>query len=187
MNKRLAKFLVTGLGAGYLRPAPGTWGSLGAACVFVGVAWACGENPICLNVAMFAIAVAASVICVALGRFAEEAFGCKDPSQVTIDEWAGQAVALLFLPLSGCGFECNKNPDRCSCFAPFIWVEVDNILLVAGVAFVAFRIFDIIKPFPARRLEKLPYGWGVLLDDLAAGVYANVASQIVLRLGFHLS
>jgi phosphatidylglycerophosphatase A len=50
-----------------------------------------------------------------------------------------------------------------------------------AAAFVAFRIFDITKPPPARQLEALPAGWGILLDDLAAAVYANLACQILLR------
>jgi phosphatidylglycerophosphatase A len=47
--------------------------------------------------------------------------------------------------------------------------------------FVSFRLFDIAKLAPAKQLEKLPYGWGILLDDLAAAVYANIVCQMVLR------
>jgi phosphatidylglycerophosphatase A len=54
------------------------------------------------------------------------------------------------------------------------------------VAFAAFRAFDIIKPPPIRGLERLPRGWGVVADDLAAGVYANIVAQLVLRLGLGL-
>jgi phosphatidylglycerophosphatase A len=112
--------------------------------------------------AMVLVAIVSSIICVALGPFAEKHFGKKDPGQVTIDEWAGQAVALLGLPVaSGAG----------------LWITV-------AAAFVAFRVFDIVKPPPARQLEKLPHGWGVLLDDLAAGVYANIVCQVLLRGGF---
>jgi len=52
-------------------------------------------------------------------------------------------------------------------------------VLLAG--FLAFRIFDITKPPPARQLERLPAGWGILLDDLAAAVYANLLCQIIFR------
>ena len=112
------------------------------------------------------------VACIALGGFAEKAFGRKDPSQVTSDEWAGQAVTLMFLPML---------PPPPQSGTLYTW------LLVAGVAFIAFRLLDIIKPPPARQFEKLPRGWGVLLDDLMAGVYANIICQLVLRLGFHLT
>jgi phosphatidylglycerophosphatase A len=50
------------------------------------------------------------------------------------------------------------------------------------VGFGMFRLFDITKPPPVRQLERLPQGWGVLVDDLAAGVYANIAAHLILRL-----
>jgi phosphatidylglycerophosphatase A len=80
---------------------------------------------------------------------AETAFG-HDSSKIIIDEMLGMWVALLFMPWRG-----------------------DT---VAG-AFLLFRLFDIIKPFPIRRLERVPGGWGIMLDDLAAGICANVLVQ----------
>ena len=71
--------------------------------------------------------------------------GHKDPRRIVIDEVAGQWVTLIL--------------------APADWVP-----LAAG--FVLFRLFDVLKPFPIRKLEKLPAGWGIMADDLAAGVYA---------------
>jgi len=157
------RFLLTGLGAGYLPIAPGTWGS-GAACVvYLAIAFASGGKQICLTGSMIVLAVAASLICGLLGNRAEADFGKKDPGAVTIDEWAGQAIALCWLPL-GAGLR--------------------GWLIAAGAAFVAFRVFDILKPPPVRTLEKLPAGWGILADDLAAGILANVAVQLILRVGF---
>ena len=109
---------------------------------------------------MIVLAVAASTGCVAFGRFTEEAFGRKDPPQCTLDEWAGQGVALLLLPRG---------------------THLVQWGIIAAVAFGAFRIFDIIKPPPARSLERLPHGWGILADDLVAGVYANILAQVLLR------
>lgn len=158
----MRRWLVTGLGTGYLPVAPGTWGSAAVAGIWLLAAglgfW--GET-----ILMAAIALAASVICVALGGFAERHFGKKDPGQVTIDEWAGQAVALLALPVT------DRLADR---------------LIIATVAFVAFRVFDIMKPSPAYRLQRLPAGWGVLVDDLIAGVYANLVAQLILRWAMRL-
>ena len=54
-------------------------------------------------------------------------------------------------------------------------------LIVLSVAFTFFRLFDILKPPPVRQLERLPHGWGILMDDLAAGVYANILGQILIR------
>jgi phosphatidylglycerophosphatase A len=51
---------------------------------------------------------------------------------------------------------------------------------VIAAAFIAFRIFDIVKPWPARRLEDVPGGWGVMADDVMAGIYANLAVRILI-------
>jgi len=169
------KLIVTGFGTGYL-PVSGTWGSLVTVAIYLGVAWGCALSlgEVCMKCAspgyiwpvlqwtMVATAVLASVACVAFGDFTERTWK-KDPKQCTIDEVAGQAVALLGVP-----FAAGH-------------LTVDSWLITAGVCFVLFRIMDILKPFPARRFEKLPKGWGVLLDDLMAGVYANIAAQVILR------
>lgn len=157
----MRKWIVTGLGTGYLPLAPGTWGSAAVAVLFVAAAMLCGRSAVCVNGAMVAVLVAASIGCVALGKFAESHFGRKDPPQVSLDEWAGQALAYLMLPL-GTG---NRQ-----------------LLIVAAAGFLAFRALDILKPPPARRLEKLPAGVGILLDDLVAAVYANIVCQLVFRL-----
>ncbi len=160
---RIKLLIATGMGTGYLPIAPGTWASAAAGGVFLLAAWGSGANPYCLNGVMAGIVVLASVACVALGGFTEKHFCRKDPSQCTLDEWAGQAMTYLFLPVVA-GWQ--------------------NWLIVAGVGFMAFRLFDILKPPPARRLERLPLGWGVLADDLVAGVYANLLSQLIIRLWF---
>jgi phosphatidylglycerophosphatase A len=89
---------------------------------------------------------AASALTVALGPAACRAAGREDPQQVVMDEVAGMLLALLLVPA--------PSP------------------MEAGSAFLLFRAFDILKPFPCRRLERLPGGWGILLDDLAAGAWA---------------
>lgn len=161
MGDFFKRLLVTGMGTGLLRPAPGTWGSAGACAAVLLAGILSNRSVVAFNVTAGVIIVISSISCVALGRFMVQAFGRKDPSQCTIDEWAGQSVAFLALPLT----------DR-----PALW------LASVGVAFVLFRIFDIIKPTPIRQLEALPFGWGVLADDLLAGVYANVCAQLLLRL-----
>ncbi|MDP6046077.1 MAG: phosphatidylglycerophosphatase A [Phycisphaerae bacterium] len=157
MNK-LRKFLTTGLGLGYAPFAPGTFGSAGAVAVYALAVLALPTRYCVLGV-MSLVAMFFSVVCVKLGPFTEKAFGKKDPSHCTADEWAGQAVTMLALPMVGAG----------------AWIT-------CLVGFGAFRLFDITKPPPVRQLEKLPQGWGVLVDDLAAGVYANITAQLVLRL-----
>ena len=87
------------------------------------------------------------------GSVAERHFGKSDPGQVVVDEVAGMMVTCILNPLPGPG----------------------SML----AAFVLFRAADIVKPFPVNRLERLPGGLGIMADDLAAGIYANMG----LRLG----
>jgi phosphatidylglycerophosphatase A len=161
MNK-LRAFLTTGLGLGYAPVAPGTFGSAGAIGVYA-LAVLSLPTPYCVFGVMTIVAIFFSIACVKLGPFTEKAFGKKDPSECTADEWAGQALTMLALP---------------------IMVGPAGVWITCSVGFAMFRLFDITKPPPVRQLEKLPQGWGVLVDDLAAGVYANIASQLILRLLF---
>ncbi len=85
-----------------------------------------------------------------------ETFYGPDPSEVTVDEVVGQWIALLFLPSSA-------------------------VTIIA--AFFLFRIFDIIKPPPALRFDRMPGGFGIMMDDVIAGIYANVVLQVVHALG----
>ena len=78
----------------------------------------------------------------------------KDPQHVVVDEVAGMCLTMVGQPITA-------------------------ISLLAG--FILFRLFDIVKPFPIRRIERLPKGWGIVADDLAAGIYANVALLLLGR------
>jgi phosphatidylglycerophosphatase A len=103
--------------------------------------------------------VAATVALAGAGLWASgvaaRAFGVKDPGPVVIDEAAGLMVTLAGIP--------------------FGWTA-------GALAFLLFRAMDVLKPPPARRLERLPGGWGIMLDDLAAGVYANLALRLAMTL-----
>lgn len=156
------KIFITGLGSGYLPIAPGTWGSAFCVAVLLGVVWVVGGAPLVTNMTLGAIVVLATVGCIVWGRAMERDFGRKDPSHCTLDEWAGQAVALLLLPMGN---------------------DWTHYLLATGLGFIAFRIFDIVKPPPARMAERLPRGLGVVADDLVAGLYANLLVQVILRSG----
>jgi phosphatidylglycerophosphatase A len=92
--------------------------------------------------------------CIALGDAGEARWG-KDPSRIVADETAGQALTLLFLPAW-----CFQDRGRA--------------LLYLLIAFVAFRVCDVLKPWPANSLQRVRGGWGVLLDDLVAGAYAGL-------------
>jgi phosphatidylglycerophosphatase A len=88
----------------------------------------------------------------AAGRYASE-LGRPDPGRIVVDEVCGQLIALAFLPGE--------------------WLAV-------GIAFALFRFFDIIKPGPIRKLERLPGGWGIMADDVAAGLAAAVLARLAL-------
>jgi phosphatidylglycerophosphatase A len=165
MMKRL---VMSGFGLGYAPFASGTFGSAGAIAIGLAV-WALfapfGNG--WLNVAWILLTLAASVGCVWGGRWCVDYYAgrCRkegDPGQVVIDEFAGQWIALVGLPFAG--------RDR-----------FGAVLAIFAVQFFLFRLFDVIKPPPARQLERFGDGWGILLDDLAAGVYANVIGQIIFR------
>jgi len=151
-SKALAvKVVSSGFGLGYLPVAPGTWASAAAATLY----WmfrCCPGAPGLLPVA--SLCMISAVTGIVIGREAEEAYGRRDPGHFVLDEMAGCWLTCLL----------------------FWW---RTPLATAVAAFVAFRVFDIAKPFPIRRLEKLPHGWGVMSDDLVAGLYAAATLWVV--------
>jgi len=155
--------MVTVFGLGFLKPASGSWGSTPPVAMVALLLWSGTEQRWVINAALGLVGVIFGVACVAFGRWAEEHHGGRDPRQVVADETAGQCLALLFVPwrLDGDGMWFNGG-----CLA---------------TAFIGFRFFDILKPPPARRAERLPGGWGILTDDLTAALYALVVTQVVAR------
>jgi len=152
-------FIATGAGSGYSPIAPGTAGSaVGIAIWWAGV-WGLGAG---FATQAIAVGVITAVGIWAAGE-AERIWGTHDDGRITIDEVAGQGVALLLLPTESAGF-----------------------LVVGVVSFFLFRLFDIVKPAPARSFEALPGGLGVVADDLMAGVYANLVGQLVFRFAWPL-
>lgn len=150
---------LTTLGLGFLRPAPGTWGSLppcalAFACMTLGV-----SSGALLNWLLIVLFVA-SVMCIAFGKYSEKRFGRKDAAEVVIDETAGQCLPLIAIPGAWRGLVSISLPA---------WLEAG---VLVATAFVLFRICDIYKPWPARPAENLPHGAGILADDLVAGLYA---------------
>ena len=165
-------------GVGYLPLAPGTWGSLvgigvyvlvrGAAMKFFFAAGA-GSNFNLLHVyygviafelvAVFAIALAGTW---AASR-TEKLSGRKDPGKVVIDEVVGQFIALIPVPfVLGAAW----------------WAAI--------LAFILFRFFDIVKPYPARRLESLEAGLGIMADDIVAGVYAAIVVALAVVISWFI-
>jgi len=146
--------VATFFGAGRLRPGPGTWGSLATVLLW----WLLASHlPAAARIPVILILI---VVVVAVGipaaTLEERASGRKDPNYIVIDEVAGQLVALIACPMK--------------------WQA-----LLAG--FILFRGFDVTKPPPVRRLERLPEGTGIMVDDLGAGAYALIVLQLLLHFG----
>ena len=143
--------VATFFGAGFFKPGPGTYGSIAAVVVWFIVARHVPAHLLpWITLGMAAVATAIGIP--SATRVAWQS-GRKDPQIVVIDEVAGQWLALAF----------------CLPAMPF-----------AIIGLVCFRLFDIWKPPPIRRLEKLPEGIGIVVDDLAAGVYALIL-QVILQ------
>ncbi|MGB7265463.1 MAG: phosphatidylglycerophosphatase A [Terracidiphilus sp.] len=144
--------VATFFGAGYGKPGPGTWGSVAAVLLWAAAAWGMHLAQSSLLVGL-GIAIALTLILgVPAATIVERESGRTDPGFVVIDEVAGQWIALLGSPAD--------------------WRH-------GLIALVLFRLFDITKPFPVRRLERLPGGWGIVFDDVAAGLYALGIASLV--------
>lgn len=147
----LARMISTGCGIGYFPLAPGTMGALAALIIY----WVA---PQLANASLLLIIFTLMLVGTYAASITERelitrlgADRGKDPKIVVIDEVIGMLVSLVAIP------------------------KTTQFLILA---FVLFRIFDIVKPFPARRIEKLPAGWGIVFDDVIAGIYANLLIQI---------
>ena len=157
MKMNIHKLLTSSFGLGYLPVAPGTWGSLAPAAIYMAAGILIG--PRTAMGAMAALLVLGCVITVICSPKVIAATGSKDPGQIVSDEVAGQALTLLIAK----------------------WLmPTTGFCTAAAVGFCLFRLFDITKPWPCRRLEKLPAGWGILVDDLAAGIWAAIAWWLLI-------
>ena len=144
----------TFFGAGLLKPGPGTYGS--AAAMILWIVAARTLHPAHLPLYTAIAAVVATLIGIPAATIVARESGREDPGHVVIDEVAGQLIALILCP-----------PD---------WPH-------AILALILFRLFDILKPPPIRQFERIPAGTGIMLDDVAAGLFA-LAVFTLLRLWF---
>ena len=209
---RLALAIATAFGVGYIPKAPGTFGSI------VGIAVAILTHPVSLivivgllffgalglgfDVPMFRghsapvlLLIPSLVALVIVGLIgvwsssrAATYTGIKDPQYVVIDEVSGMQLTLILaiVPLS---LPTRLLPaDDASVFALYSALSLLNWKYLL-LGFILFRVFDIWKPWPVRRLEKLPGGWGIMADDWMAGIYAAILLRVALHFGlltFHI-
>jgi len=159
--KRLA---ASCFGLGRLPLAPGTRGSLPPAVIFA-LMWHFGASAVSILIVMASLALAGSVVCVICAPVVIAATGTTDPRGIVADEFAGQAVTFLAIPFLAIGT-----------------ISTSQIWVTTVLGFLLFRLFDIVKPWPIRKFEKLPKGWGVLADDLLAGVCAAILLLVCFSL-----
>lgn len=152
-RSRASWALATVFGVGFLRPGPGTY----ASAITVLCWWAVSHliDHSWLAPVEILAAVAVTLLGIRPATIVERESGQKDPGFVVIDEVAGQMISLIAVPLH--------------------WKYLLTSLIL-------FRGFDITKPFPLHRLERLPGGSGIMMDDVGAGIYVLVLLQIWLHL-----
>ena len=152
-NKTLWAWLIgTFFGAGLLKPGPGTYGSISAVLLWYAAAHLLHPAQIPLAIGTAVAAILATLIGIPAATIVARESGREDPSHVVIDEVAGQLIALIAIPAD--------------------WQH-------AALSLILFRLFDILKPPPIRQLERLPAGTGIMLDDVAAGLFALAVAQLV--------
>jgi phosphatidylglycerophosphatase A len=152
-KKTLWAWLVgTFFGAGLLKPGPGTYGSIAAVLLWYAAAHILHPAPIAQAIGTAIAALIATLIGIPAATIVARESGRKDPGHVVVDEVAGQLIALIAIPAD--------------------WRH-------AALSLLLFRLFDILKPPPIRQLERLPTGTGIMLDDVAAGLFALAVAQLL--------
>ena len=161
MGSIVRKIGATLFGIGFIPGAPGTYASLATVIAL----WflrpsinGLSANPLFGDAAMWLIALALVGISIFFSSQPQKDFGDDDPGPVVIDEVAGQFITFLCVPIS---------------------------LPVLILGFLLFRFFDIIKPYPVHLFEQLDRGVGITMDDVAAGLYANISLLFIVG-GYHL-
>jgi phosphatidylglycerophosphatase A len=202
---RLALAIATALGVGYIPKAPGTLGSL------IGIAVAILTHPVSLivfigflffqsglgidlpvlgghsaPVLLLVPSLVAFIIVGLIGVWSSSRAaayaGAKDPQYVVIDEVSGMQLTLI-LAIVPLGLPTHLLPaDEASVFALYSALSLLNWKYLL-LGFILFRVFDIWKPWPIRRLERLPGGWGIMADDWLAGIYAAILLRVALHFG----
>lgn len=142
----------TFFGAGLLKPGPGTYGSISAVLLWYFAAHLLHPAAVPFAVGTAVAATVATLIGIPAATIVARESGREDPGHVVIDEVAGQLIALIAIPAD--------------------WRH-------AALSLLLFRFFDILKPPPVRQLERLHGGTGIMLDDVAAGLFALAVAQLI--------
>ncbi|MDD5132126.1 MAG: phosphatidylglycerophosphatase A [bacterium] len=136
----------------YLGYIPIAPGTVGGSLLGVGIYLLISQH----NLVNLIVTLAVTLLAIWSSGKAEEIFGKKDDQRIVIDETAGMLVAMLWLP--------------------------DKSMLYLGLGFAVFRVMDIVKPLGIKKLQAIKGGWGVVADDVAAGLITNIILRIVMKI-----
>jgi len=150
--RRISDFIATLLGVGHIPFMPGTFGTIVATLVYITFPEAWFSEFRFLPYSGAALLIL-GLLSVYVSTQAEKSYG-KDASVIIIDDFVGYFVAIFLMPRT-------------------LWIVI--------YSFVLYRVFDIAKPFPINRSQNLPRGWGVVVDDVIAGIFTNVLLQVLIK------
>lgn len=142
--------IIGGGGLGHKLPfLQGTFGTIEGVLIYIAVLLI---MPSYINICLWVLIILFTVLSIILGTYAEKYYNTKDPHPFVLDEIAGFFCSVIFL---------------------------HSMYFYLLLSFILFRLFDIWKPFPIRKLQDLPGGTGIVADDLLAGCYANICCQVI--------
>jgi phosphatidylglycerophosphatase A len=200
---RLALFVATACGLGYIPVAPGTFGSIAGLLLALLPWWsflaisatiiaAHSDTSFFVSVngrhgdpflwAQIALAMLTAVIGVWSANRAAHYWQQGDPQRVVVDEVSGQHLALLLGCATPLWWKPFQFPSEGEALG-FISIRAALTWKYLLLGFILFRVFDIWKPFPARQAESLPGGWGIMADDWIAGIYAAIGLWLARAAG----
>ncbi|MCP4135373.1 MAG: phosphatidylglycerophosphatase A [bacterium] len=153
---KIKEFLFTAFYSGYFPVAPGTAGTVVGMAIYVFEYLVFGSISWAVNAGVVLVMLYPAI---KLGDSAEKFYGKKDPQEVVLDEVMGYWISVMFFP--------------------FNWT-------IAILAFILFRIFDILKPYPADKLQNLKGGLGIMIDDYIAGIYSALVLLVIVLVSNYL-
>jgi len=164
-ESRILLWIAQGFGAGRIPIAPGTFGSL------LGIVW----FALLLAPGRLWVLILGTLVGFALSVWicgvAERKLGEKDPGSVVLDEITAMPVCF-FVQVGIAKWKAGSLPDVVHFFSAHHWLWIAAI-------FAAFRLFDVLKPWPVRQSQSLPGGWGITVDDFLAAGYVNLVVVVI--------
>ena len=172
MINKIGKTILTMFGIGYFKYAPGTVASFITCLIFYSLASIDGINQIIFPYIIFLI-----IIFIYSTILIDKIYKKEDSKEIVIDEFIGQSIPLLAISTSNeLSIKLITFLDNISSQLSFNWFEIWIL-----ISFILFRFFDILKPFPINLIDKkIKNSFGVILDDIVAGIFATISLYIIL-------